>query len=507
MKPKAAPIFWTCTLLLAAGLGCRLLWVAWQTETGLQTLKWQWRDATLGLLVGSRTSIHEREPIDQAEYWLLETGRVLREHPDDARLAIGAALVLDSPSMGYIRNYVEKIETFPGFGTFPEIDREGIVRAEDAFESRCRERCLEYAAAATDIDPSEKEWWRLRAMLLWRESMHSLDSGPRTANWQEVIEECARHDPENALYDYLAAEFEWESSATKEMSIPNGVMREWLDVTDPAGFERGIAHFERGQRKPYLAVGDAGFTAVAEFLGSAQIPIFDHVQVVESRQIHMRRILLLRGIWRWQQYRAVEKASAGDVSSALELYRQNLHLIDQYTGAMASTAYDNVAMASRVGTTSTMNLLAEEHRNSLPSAEIEEIIALEETARLKRKVVEKAAQELATSDPQWRTGAAFQGLSISIIFLHLVWVAPSSAFFLFLIGLTAIACSRFIAGGDYPIVGWVWQTIAMVSSGVVTFVVFGLAPANIISHHVQAWVLTVLIVLGPFAFVSWLAWK
>ncbi|MCU0880117.1 MAG: hypothetical protein MUF06_20285, partial [Pirellulaceae bacterium] len=262
MRKLPTRAVWIGTLLVLLGLACRLAWVAGRTETGVQSIGGHWRDATWGWVAGKRVPIANQDPADQAEFWLREAESVLADHPDDAELAMGAAMVLDAPGPNYAVRYLEPIESVPGIGIFPTFDQAGLKRSEDEFEARCRERCLALAAQGTECEPDNLAWWRLRAILLQRHSMHSYDRLPRDSRWQEVLEEAARHDPDNALYDYLTAKYLWDESSRLDVIGT----RQQLVVTDMERFDQGTRSFERGQSKRYFAVGDAGFTAAARFL-------------------------------------------------------------------------------------------------------------------------------------------------------------------------------------------------------------------------------------------------
>jgi hypothetical protein len=76
LKPRAAIGLWLCLLFLCLVLGVRVLWIASRNETGLTTLRLQWRDATVGWILGEHQSISMQEPPEQAEYWLRETDRI-----------------------------------------------------------------------------------------------------------------------------------------------------------------------------------------------------------------------------------------------------------------------------------------------------------------------------------------------------------------------------------------------------------------------------------------------
>ncbi len=96
-RPRRRLLLWGGLLLVFLVLAVRLAWVASRTETGWETITQQWRDATVGLVLGNHVPVGSLEPIDQAEFWLRETDRILAADPDNAELAMGAALVLDSP--------------------------------------------------------------------------------------------------------------------------------------------------------------------------------------------------------------------------------------------------------------------------------------------------------------------------------------------------------------------------------------------------------------------------
>ncbi|MCR9115805.1 MAG: hypothetical protein NXI22_02520, partial [bacterium] len=380
-------------------------------------------------------------------------------------------------------------------------DEEGLKAAENAFEAQCKVDCLRLAAEATEIDPANVDWWRLRALLLWRYSMHSYDDSPRSENWLEILREASEHDADNALYDYMAAYFYWESSA--EMDFHGDDDR--LVVQDQERFNRGVAHFEQGQKKPLFEVGDAGFSAVAEFLSKTAIPISDHEKIVNSRLIHIRRSVLLRSVWRWQGLRASEAAANEDVRMALAMERSNLHMINQFTSG-ASTRYDNIAIACRVSTTYQMNTLVIEHRELFSKAEVEDVRALEENAQVAVKVARQAAQELAKNRPPQQSGTIFTGSPATLISATVFGVSPSLVVVLILAGVLAFGLSRIGSDRELPTVGVIGHSLSLASAFMFTVVVFGLAAARIIAPAIQAWVFTIFVIISPLVFVSWIIW-
>ncbi|MCA9106411.1 MAG: hypothetical protein KDA83_13355, partial [Planctomycetales bacterium] len=74
--------FITVVLLLVV----RLFWVVSGTESGWSQLWLQWRNATWGLVAGRYVPVSNRTAKEQGEFWLAETDRILKLHPDDAEL-------------------------------------------------------------------------------------------------------------------------------------------------------------------------------------------------------------------------------------------------------------------------------------------------------------------------------------------------------------------------------------------------------------------------------------
>ena len=414
---------------------------------------------------------------------------------------MGAAIVLDSPADGYTLRFVKQMNTAPWGGMFPDFDNEGIERSEDVFEKQCRNRCLELAAAAANLDPTNVEWWRLYALLLRRCPTYSHDDAPRDPDWLRILGDCAQHDPDNALYDYLASDFYWRAAAAIDFSGA----KERLVIKDGDKFARGIARFEQGQSKRYFAVGDTGFTAVAEIPSATQIPLTDHERIVNSSGIQLRRDMLLRDVLRWQDARAAERISEDDPRAALKLYRQNLRLIDQYQAVGASTAYDQIAIICRVATTSQIQTIVDTLKGTMSESERQKILADHEEAILQQEIATRAAQNLVQSNSTPTAATGTPGV-LAWGKALVVGIAPSLVVLLFLFGLLATILSRRAADDGLPTVGLVGQVSTFAVAVVTTVVLFGLAPAEIINRDIQSWFFTVVLLLIPVFVVSRVGW-
>jgi hypothetical protein len=241
-------------LLLLAG-AIRLVSVLSTTECGYEFIRLQWRGATVGWLGLGHVSVDSLDPSAQADFWLDKAEQVPRDNRATADVFAGAAWVFDSPGIGFMQTYVKPTQPIPGFPqTGLTLDEPSMKAAAESFESKCRERCLWFARRATELDPADVRWWRMRALL----QFDGEDRSPRDNAWLDVLDECLRHDPENALYDYLVALQLWTESADYKM--PETLKSEMrLIVKRPELFQQGVDRFEQGQQRPYLAIGEWTF--------------------------------------------------------------------------------------------------------------------------------------------------------------------------------------------------------------------------------------------------------
>ena len=318
-------------LLLAGILGTRLAWTLTTSATGWRPCLDQWAKAAGGFAGIERPALSDQAPEEQAEFWLHEVESVDRAD-DDPILAMGAAWMLDAPQYAFVRHHLRKNENFdfPGMpaGAGWEPDYEAIGALCDDFESLCREECLAKIEKATRLDESNVELWRARALLLFR-TMEFTDTGeePRRDDWLAVLDECAKHDPENALYDYLAALCLWTSSAEYEWEEDGYVLK----VEDAEGFERGNARFASGLTKPCLKSGMEGYAATLAFLEETSVAKTDHANIAGSRQIAARVNNLAYQLMRWQSAQRDVKKRNREFEAAVVFLRNVLRISDQVT--------------------------------------------------------------------------------------------------------------------------------------------------------------------------------
>lgn len=488
----------TCVVLAILLLGGRAAWVASHLETDWTTLAIHWRDATVDWFFGKYEPVSNREPTDQADFWLRETERLVAANPQSAEIAMGAALLLDTPGPGFVSRYMKIVQFAPGM-QYPELDYEAIDLALDQFHEKADRQCLALAARATQLEPENVRWWRLRALLHFPNDIMGSDRTPRNPAWSRVLNECARHDPDNAIYDYLAASHLWHESA--EIDWEYDPPR--LAIDDPRRFSQGVARFEGGLKKGCFTVErDTETRPVMAILAHSRLPCTELHEIIDSRAITLRRPFLLRELSRWQSARAHARVRAGDPAGALALLRQAVQLGEQYVASNELAAFDLITCAVRTADCAALRNFAEKHPNQLSEAEREQIKSQSLASRTDNKVLTNATQRVAAQ----RTGQR----GFSSIAAMTVWgVTLSAAVLLFVVSGLAWIAARSLEKQkrqEQRRLGPWRHAIAWVVGFGLTFVVLGLAPAGVISHNAQAWIAgigSVLAVIGLLASLAW----
>ncbi|MFT5526620.1 MAG: hypothetical protein ACI9G1_000928 [Pirellulaceae bacterium] len=300
--------------------------IASSNEIGWETVAAHWIAMPLSSVGMQATPLAEREPSEQASFWLAETDRVVDRYPDSPELFMGAAWMLDSPNPGFFKNHVRQSKR-PQLG--PSYNRESIDQANAKFHDRCREHCVALAAKATKLDPSSVELWRFRALLLFESDafwgLSAVD--PRVENWLEILDQCSSHDKGNALYDYLAALTLWNQSGSYKYSREHD--QRVLKINDEAGFALGTERYQEALKKKYLAIGERGYPVISKFLSHCRLSKNQQSSAALSRRVTVRHSIFFAHLWRWQKVRADSARHNGDVELELELRSEILPFFDQ----------------------------------------------------------------------------------------------------------------------------------------------------------------------------------
>ena len=250
---RKSHVFVAGLCILAIVLIVRLIWVAAHTECGWTLLKQQWLDATVGLVSRRTVPIYMQEPADQADFWLKEAKRITDADPENAELAMGAALVLDSLSIT-VENYYK-----------PSVSED---HEAENIEKECTDRCLALGAKAMKLEPDEQSWRRLSALMLVPENCfyYMIFLPPRDSKWINILEKYKNLDAKNALYDYLVAAFLWHNSIVDE----NSDRQNKNTITDPEKYDMALEYFQKGQKLDYCFTTDDENRALISFLKQAE---------------------------------------------------------------------------------------------------------------------------------------------------------------------------------------------------------------------------------------------
>ncbi|QDU93367.1 hypothetical protein [Lignipirellula cremea] len=538
-----------CLAIAFLLLTARLALVVWQTETAVEVLREQWLDRTLGQVFYNGVPVDMRSPKEQTDYWLETIERAHRRQPFDATTAMGAAMVLDNLAV----DFAELAKTNGLFGQTAERNAWGAEAEDQA--ARCRPESRRWAADATEKDPENVDLLRLRARVIWPQR----DAIP-DAELIQILQDAARHDPQNALYPYLLAMHDWEQScrdqnspgddsdAALATSFPASPFGNTADdppttpgdapvgnalddpfgnttgnsfinptrdlfndtgdgliaVWDYARFDRGVAHFQAGQDLPLLEFGIGADFAHVAFLSAADTPVIVQRRLLDRHGYPFSRREILDDLAAWQHRRAEEARHLDDKPRALDLERQMLSVLDQFARDLQSTRHRLLKEFYRVSIQQHIDDL-ENRAVPPPEARAAEFNALLQYES-KQAVVMDA---LATHFPndyllprqKWSAPADYPVIVLEI--------ASSLVIVFLLAGAICLPLSAGLHRGrtDFSPLGPWRHALLFSASFLLVFLTFVIAPLELMNESLLKWGLLVLLLAMLAASVGRLGWQ
>lgn len=476
---------WVSVLTIVVVLAARLALTAWQLETAPGVLSVMTQESTLGWVGWEHEQINNAPGSRQADFWLAEADRVLTEHPT-SEMARGAAWMLDSPGTGFYARYLKPTNFTPVPVT---VDSERVSEEKSAFEAKAGRRCVEIAELATRLAPDEAQGWRTRAMLLFQNPTNKADSQPRNQDWRVTLGKAAERDPNNALYDYLTADQLWNESTSHDYSN-NNVQ---LIVKDAQRFAECSVYFEQGQKKDFPRASAGDWQAIVRFLARSNVPRQEHPELINSRLVQARETGLEYRLLRMQ----IKRAEREPPDDKLRLLRTCLRLAEQVGATEDLTGIDTAKRISDIAAANLSDLL-QKHRPELSASRSLDIKNQLKTVHIRNLVWETAGRDLLSSTPP-----ASQSFSAMFWGMLLSWLLQSTVL-LAVIALFAWLGSRVLFGA----VGSHQRTLDIVRHGFcwilafgASFVLLGLAPAQVVSISVQQASARVLIAFVPVAVI------
>ncbi|MBW3539769.1 MAG: hypothetical protein KY476_05820 [Planctomycetes bacterium] len=483
-------------------LAARMIPVASRAETGWETVRASVRDASLGWFSDAARPIHARLPRDQAAFWLPQTERILRDSPPSASLAMGAAWVLDSPSLTFMQDHMQdhthsealKLAGVPGI----DLDWEKIDELCAEFEAACAAPCVELAELATRLEPDEARWWQMRAQLLFSAPIFGGRMVQRSSESMRVLSAAAAHDPENALYDYLIALACWNEAAT--LTFVEDADR--LEVLDVARFEQGLEHFRRAQQLPQLCFGEGGLAAAAQFVDRVGISRTERADVAVGRRTEDRRAKVHMAFRNWLRGRAEDAHQRGDVRGAIEIWRQVLRVADQELACSGGERTNILPHSFRIVAVARIRELAAEEPGLVSRAELAALEAIDHSSRVTLEVYRRADDRLEGQQASASAGTGTYLLGWGVEGLALA------------VPLAVVALAGLLAGrllGTHTSVrasfGVLRHIACWMLAVAISFAVFGLGPAEVIPREWQVTIFCAVVWMLFAAMVVWFSVK
>ncbi len=459
----------------------------------------QWGQVASDLFGIGHPALSDQPPKQQAEFWLHEVETV-EQADHDPLVAMGAAWMLDAPQYGFIRHHVRMKEdlNFPGIPASwrRELDQETISTLCEDFELLCREECLARIETAIRPDETNVELWRARALLLFQTEFMNIDLEPRRDDWLVVLDECLEHDPENALYDYLAALYLWTSSAEYDWGEDGYI----LSIEDNETFNRGNARFASGLAKPHLKSGTEGYAATLTFLAKTSVAKLDHLTAAGSRQNVGKVNNLLYRIMRWQNVQLDVEKREENFEAAIAALQNVRKISDQVTEA---GNYPNLSLPKLVLRQWSLANLEDMYQdypdlfNAEESAGIPSQLA---TVQLDLEVLEETGKRLADEAGTSVSTEVSPGtvMTLSKRLLAVFLVAMAQMLVIVTVGMAVVSwlgarlCGA--SGDDEPVtMGWLRHTTAWLFALGLSFVLLGMFPTEVVPPSIQTWLVCGLI--------------
>ncbi len=433
--------------------------------------------ATIGKIVDCRTPA-EKCPDEQWAYWKSATDRVLADHPRDAELHAAAAVILNRPSLGYISDLTQKVIRGGG-GNSMDFARDVMNQAADAranYDALGALHASRLIVQATELDPENPKWWRLRAVMLWPPMLSKSDDRPRESDWKSMLDRARDADPGNALYDLIEARHAADSAIDFDDALE-------FAITDESLWTHALTRATRAASAPSLTMGEPAIHGLVRLHRLAGHPTATTIESMRSRfigqQTAMEVSLLIRSLTRMAEV----KVTPPNSPSSIEI----LDLANQIAKLAINRSDDSVRYDPSVAM---LQVWSYQQREALVQSSatgvLESDLGLAEAIKWENNLTAASARNVAANQ-----GAAP------------AWVIAASAISLASIGPWALLCvlsgAIWVAAVRQPkcIVFSLPLLIMLPFATALSFLFFGVSATGKISAWIPNWTLT-LVVLGWF---------
>lgn len=256
-------------------------------------------------------------------------------------------------------------------------------------------------------------------------------------------------------------------------------------------------------KKPFCAFGQAGRSAIREFLRHTALWDADQTEVAFHCQAEARASAVLAMLRHGQAVRSDQLQIAGDIAGAIERWRELLQVIRQVLAADESLAG---WLVQDLQAEAVLNILqiAKKHPDVLSNDERHALRELEHAALTRRRVLEAAEHILNSDIMSSSDAAAARQTTVAVNAACGSW--PAILFASGLLGLLAAHALQKTDAPRSPAFG-AWRHVVSWATGIgLSVLIFGLAPVRLLSESTQQWGLYVIGWLPFAAIIIWIAY-
>lgn len=455
--PARQKIIWSVVIVMVAVVFGRAAWVASHADGGWEILREH-------LVSGVPPALHfwnyrDDQPQVRESKWVFEQAEKVANDPKStAADLMGAALVaganydwLEMPNPLSIG--AAMWQPMP----HPNVALEGFID----WRERLWKLSRELAAKATQLEPDNVDWWRLRAGLLVHSGM--------SREHLEVLRSGSEHDPDNALYDYLIGDQLFGDSFGRTREEGD------LYLADADKLLESKKHYTRAIAKPILALGERSSTVAGRLLSHADGSMSQKMGCYQPGTFNLSRSQVVGAIsWPSDHYWQ-EELPQNEVMLWFDKQKLNNAWLPQWKKS-GETLWEELANRSWA--------------DVLPTTTAPLISGLQ-----------------AWRYRQWTYRSEGEGYQIWSV----IGVAASAiaALFVLIAIISYLAARRFgrHAIGN-PARGVFWRALLLWSAAFVpTFVILGIIPAFKLRLSDYHWSVAAVCILIPTAIAGWLLWK
>ena len=423
---------------------------------------------TIGRIVDRRTPA-EASPDAQLDFWREETDRILEEHADDPELHAAAALLLHEPTSLYFSDLARELaEQNPKHWDLATQFFERARNLRLRFDTEGSQRANQLVRRATELDPDDVRWWRLRAVLLWPGPLANSDSMPFDSDGERILNEAMKRDPDNALYAVLLA---YHNS---QLAIDFDERGNFVIANDRA-WNRTIQFAESCSNDRKMKLGEPGMSGMVRLHSLSEHPRATTSESIRARFVATRAAksacLLARNLLRMSEVQSL-RTNDDERDKLLRLAQSIVDLAAERSDA--AVRYDSLTVQMRTIVRAARVEFDQQRNKARETLDPETLAAERWEQAFQTAATEFSKQDISGVVPQIASRIALKLFAVLLGISVLGWL------------LAALCRSRleFKFG--------VWVIGCFIAAFATSAVLLGVGPAGYVGVTAQQWMLTTL---------------